>query len=104
MVKSFAEKIREERERKGLTLEQVGEKIGSTKSYVWELENKPTIRPSAEKVFKLAELFGVSAEYLIDETGNVSREIEKAFFSKFQKLSDRNKRELKRFVDSLDDD
>ncbi len=104
MRKSFAEKIREERERMGLTLEQVGEKIGSTKSYAWELENKPTTRPSAEKVFKLAEVFGVSAEYLMDDTGNVPREIEKAFFSKFQKLSDENKRVLKRFVDSLDDD
>lgn len=104
MVKSFAEKIREERERKGLTLEQLGGKIGSTKSYIWELENKPTTRPSAEKVFKLAEVFGVPAEYLMDDTGKVPREVEKAFFSKYQKLSDENKRVLQRFVDSLDDD
>ena len=104
MTKSFAEKIREERERLELTLEQLGEKIGSTKSYIWELENKPTTRPSAEKVFKLAEVFGVSAEYLMDDTGKISREIEKAFFSKLQKLSDTNKQILRKFINSLDND
>ena len=106
MPKTFGEKVREERERLDLSLEKLGERIGSAKSYMWELENKDSVRPSADKVFKLAEVLGVSPEYLMDETGRVKREAEqfdKAFFSKFQKLSPENKKYLKRFIDSLDE-
>lgn len=104
---NFGEKIRAEREQKKLTLEQVAEHIGSTKSYVWELENKPSARPSADKVFKLAELFGVSAEYLVDDTGRVKREpdqIDKAFFRKYQKLPQPQKEQLRRFIKLLGED
>jgi len=107
MAKTFGEKVREERERLGLSLEALGTEIGSTKSYVWELETKETVRPSADKVFKLAEVFGVTPEYLMDDTGRIKREgdqSDKAFFSKFQKLDLKNKRILKGFLDSLDND
>ncbi len=107
MTKSFREKVREERENLGWTLEELAEKIESKKSYVWELENKPSVRPSADKVFKLAEVFKVSPEYLMDDTGRIKRNVEqldKAFFSKFQKLDPRHKKVLQRFLDSLDDE
>ena len=105
MPKSFKEKVKEERERINLSLEELGERIGSSKSYMWELENKDSSRPSADKVFKLAEVFHVTPEYLMDETGRIRREAEqldKVFFSKFQKLKPENKELLKRFMDSLD--
>ena len=49
MSKTFGQKINEERQRLKLTLEELGEKVGSTKAYIWELENKKTARPSAEE-------------------------------------------------------
>lgn len=106
MPKSFKEKVREERERLNLSLEELGERIGSSKSYMWELENKDSSRPSADKVFKLAEVFDVTPEYLMDDTGRIKREAEeldKAFFSKFQKLRPENKKMIRRFLDSLDE-
>lgn len=107
MPKSFGEKVREERERLKLSLDEIGERVGSTKSYIWELENKDSVRPSADKVFRLAEVFGVAPEYLMDETGRIKRDAEqfdKVFFSKFQKLGLENKKILKRFMDSLEDE
>lgn len=107
MPKSFNEKVREERERLNLSLEELGERVGSSKSYMWELENKDSSRPSAEKVFRLAEVFDVTAEYLMDDTGRVKREAEqrdRVFFSKFQKLRPESKEMLKRVMDSLDKD
>jgi len=100
--KKFSEKIREERELAGLSLEELGKLIGSAKSYMWELENRDLSRPSADKVFKLAEVFGVSPDYLLDDTGRMPRNPDQAFFSKFQKLSPSNKKLLKKFMDSLD--
>lgn len=103
MKKTLGAKLREERERTELSLEQVAEKIGSAKSYVWELENKESSRPSADKIFKLAELYAVTPDYLMDETGRVPREPDRAFFSKFQKLSDKNKEKLMKFMEILDE-
>lgn len=108
MPKSLGEKLQDERERKKLSLQEVADQIGSTKSYVWELENKPTIRPSAEKISKLAKLYEVTVDYLLDETGHVERDaeeqLEKAFFSKIRKLSPEHKVYIRRFIDSLDKD
>lgn len=107
MAKTFREKVKEERERLGLSLEALGERIGSTKSYMWELENKDSSRPSADKVFKLAEAFGCAPEYLMDDTGKIKREADqpdRVFFSKYQKLRSDHKKLIQRVLDSLDDD
>jgi len=94
--------MREERERLDLSLEELAKKIGSTKSYVWELENRDVSRPSADKIFKLAEVFGVSPQYLLDDTDRVDRNPDQALIAKFQKLSTENKRILEKFMDSLE--
>ena len=107
MPKTFQEKVKEERERLGLSLEQLGAKIGSTKGYMWELENKESIRPSAEKVFGLAGVFGCSPDYLMDETGKIKRDVEqqdRAFFSKYQKLNADQKKLIQGILKQLDDD
>ncbi len=102
MAKRFAEKIREERERLELSLEELANRIGSTKSYVWQMENRDLSRPSADKIFKLAEVFGVSPEYLLDDSGRVGRNPDQAMIARFQKLSPENKKILERLMDSLE--
>jgi transcriptional regulator with XRE-family HTH domain len=99
----LGEKIRKHREAKGLTLEQLAEKIDSTKSYVWEIENKPVARPSADKIFRIAGALDVSAEYLMDDTRrNPSpEERDVVFFRKYQKLAKEDKDVLQRFIDSI---
>lgn len=103
MKKTFAEKLKAEREQAGLSLDELAKKIDSVKSYIWELENKENARPSADKVFKLAEVFNVSPEYLMDETGRVARNPDRAFFSKFQKLKPEHQKTILKFMDSLDE-
>jgi len=103
MSSALGEKVRRHREALGLTLEQLASKIDSTKSYVWELENKPVARPSAEKVFRLAKALEVTAEYLMDDkrTESTTDERDKIFFRKFESLDDKDKDVLRRFVDSI---
>ena len=52
MATALGEKIKRLRKGKGLTLEQLADRTESSKSYIWELENKNVPRPSAEKTFE----------------------------------------------------
>ena len=95
-------KIKELRTAKCLTLEQLAEKIGSGKSYIWELENRGVKRPSAEKLAAIARALGTSTEYLIDNgmtepTDEVRRE---TFFRKFQGLSPEDQRKIEDIIDA----
>jgi transcriptional regulator with XRE-family HTH domain len=66
----FGEKLRNRRIERGLTLEGLAEKIGSTKAYVWQLENKKPAKPSGELLLKIAGVLDISAEYLIDDSSS----------------------------------
>ena len=63
----FGEKLRSRRIEKGLTLEALAEKVGTTKAYVWQLENKKPAKPSGELLLKIADVLDISAEFLIDD-------------------------------------
>jgi len=65
--KKFAERLRELRERVGLTQEELGEKIGAKRTTVssWELAYRI---PELVAVYRLAEFFGVSIDYLLGRT------------------------------------
>lgn len=67
MSDSFAKKVRELRKAKGLKLEELAEKLETTKNYVWQLENKSPARPSGQLLLKIADIFEVSPDFLIDD-------------------------------------
>lgn len=99
-------KINELRRSKGLTLEQLAHTTGSSKSYMWEIENKEVARPSAEKLDKIAEALGVTADFLIDATQTQPSEdvADRAFYRKYQRADPTVKDKLKRILDVLDDE
>lgn len=100
-------RIKQLREGKGYTLEKLAELTESSKSYIWELENKAPPRPSADKLTKIAEKLGVTIEYLMDDSGKVPDK-EKAsdvrFFRKYQRLDEKDKEKLRSIIDLWDDD
>lgn len=104
MSTPLGDKIRRERKRLNLTLDQLAEKIGASKSYVWELENRPVVRPSAEKMTKLAEVFGAPVEFLLDDNRLELQpsDREQQFFRNYTKLSDPDKRKLEQILEVLD--
>lgn len=106
MATALGEKIRAERKRLKLTLDQLAERSGSSKSYIWELENRPAVRPSAEKISKIADVLGVTAEYLLNDEKQSPEDadLDKAFFRRFSKLDDTSKDRLKKILDILEDD
>ena len=99
-------KIRELRKTKGYTLDKLAELAGSSKSYIWELENKDPPRPSADKVAKIAAALDVTADYLIDTTASVQVEdaTDNAFFRKYRNMDPATKEKIRRMAEVIGDD
>lgn len=60
-------KLKELRMRKGQSLQQVADAVGSSKAHIWELETGKSKNPSIESLTKLAKHFNVSVAFLIGE-------------------------------------
>ncbi len=98
---TFGEKIRDLRKEAKLTLEQLADRTESSKSYIWELENKNPPRPSAEKIDRIAKALGVTADYLMDESADLVTAEDQAFFRKYRELSPEAKEKLRKITDVL---
>lgn len=106
MATTLGEKIRELRKQKGYTLEKLAELSDSSKSYIWEIENKNPSRPSADKIAKIAAVLGVTSDYLVDvdeSTPNPDM-IDQAFFRKYRKMDSNTKQRIRQIVELWDDD
>jgi transcriptional regulator with XRE-family HTH domain len=102
----IGEKIRELRKKKGYTLEKLAELTESSKSYIWELENKNPPRPSAEKVARIAAVLGVTSDYLVDTSQKVEAAdaTDEAFFRKYRKMDTGTKEKIRQMVELWGDD
>ncbi len=64
---TFAERLKNLRVSKGLTMEQLGKDIGSTRATISNFENEQR-KPSLDMLIKLADYFDVSIDYLAGRT------------------------------------
>ncbi|AMN55329.1 XRE family transcriptional regulator [Labrenzia sp. CP4] len=107
MIERLGDKIRRLRKEKRLTLEGLAAATGSSKSYIWELENRDSApRPSAEKLFKIADVLGTTVELLLDESGKLNEEdaVDAHFYRKYREMQPETKARIRRMIDLWDDD
>ena len=106
MPTPLGDKIRAERKRLKLTLDKLAEKTDSSKSYIWELENRPVVRPSAEKISKIAEVLEVTVEYLLDDGKQTptKSDVDEVFFRRIGQLDPAKRAQLEKFLKAIDDD
>lgn len=104
MPTPLGEKIRALRKKKGYTLDKLAELSESSKSYIWELENKDPPRPSADKVAKIAVALDVTPDYLITDSVPVEDATDTAFFRKYQNMDPATKEKIRRMLDLIGDD
>ncbi len=65
---TVGQRIKRRREELKISLNQLSEKSGVAKGYLWELEDdkgEKNVRPSADTLFKVAEALGTSAADLL---------------------------------------
>src|SRR5580704_12447379 len=101
MSNTLGEKIRRLRKQKGYTLEKLGELTESSKSYIWELENKNPPRPSADKISRIAAALGVTVDYLVDtrESTPMPDVVDQAFFRKYRNMDSDTKEKIRQMVE-----
>jgi len=63
-MKRFGEKLRILRERQGLSLSQLGDRLEVSKNYVWSME-KGYKTPNITMLIKITHLFNVTSDELI---------------------------------------
>ena len=103
MATRLGEKLRELRKQRGLTLDKLADLAGLSKSYLWELENRESQRPSAEKLTALADALGVAAAYSLEEDVRApeERHLDVASFRGYQKLEPDAKEQLRKILDTF---
>lgn len=82
------ERIRSLRAEKGLTLDALAKLAGSSKSYIWELENRNPPRPSGEKLAKIAAALATTVDYLLGADPSKASAEDNAFFQLYLTLPD----------------
>ena len=97
MPNTLGGKIQKIRKQKGLTLEKLAELTGSSKSYIWELENRSPPRPSAAKIARIADELEVEIEYLLDNEATVSKEdsVDAKFYREYRKLTPETRKKIR---------
>jgi transcriptional regulator with XRE-family HTH domain len=103
MGTKLGDKLKDLRKQKGLTIEKLADMAGLSKSYLWELENRESQRPSAEKLTSLADVLGVAVSYFIEEDVRAPEERHKdeAFFRNYKKLEPEDKEQLRRILETF---
>ncbi len=104
MTTPLGDKIRNLRKKKSFTLDKLAEESGSSKSYIWELENKDPPRPSADKIAKIAVALGVTPDYLITEEVAEEDATDTAFFRKYRSMQPGTKEKIRKMLDLIGDD
>jgi len=105
MPTTLGAKINRLRKEKKYTLEKLAELTDSSKSYIWELENKAPPRPSAEKLSIIAKKLGVTIEFLLGDEEGITEEsaVDAHFFRNYQQMDEKTKAKLRSMADLLDD-
>lgn len=71
---SLAVRMKELRIKKGMSLQDVADKVGASKAHIWDLETARSKNPTMELMIALAKCFGVSVADLIGENPAVESE------------------------------
>jgi len=97
----MGDRLRSLRKQAGFTLEGLADASGSSKSYIWELENKNPPRPSAKKLARIAEALNTTVDVLIGTEvpdGDILP-ADKVFFRKYRGLNPEEKKKFQRMID-----
>ncbi len=101
MPTSLGEKIHTLRKERKMTLDQVGAKCGSSKSYIWELEQGRIPTPSAEKLHLIAQALDVTSSFLVDKDREKPDDeaMDQVFFRKYQNLPPDTRKKMREMID-----
>jgi transcriptional regulator with XRE-family HTH domain len=100
---TLREKLRAKRNETGKSLDALAKDAGLSKSYLWELENRDSPRPSLDKLQAIAKALDIDVAFFMDDSIEDLREDlkDRQFFRNYTKLGDVDKETLRAFVEVL---
>ncbi|MGO9547871.1 MAG: helix-turn-helix domain-containing protein [Rhodomicrobium sp.] len=101
MATSLGDRLRELRKKKGYTLDELATRSDSSKSYIWELENKDPPRPSGEKLALIAAALDTTPDFLLGVEMEPESAEDKAFFRKYQKMDPQQKTQIREMLEVI---
>lgn len=106
MPNALGDKIQRLRKEKGLTLDKLAALTESSKSYIWELENKNPPRPSAEKLVRIANQLEVSIDYLLDNQDTITEEeaVDAKFYRDYRKMAPETRKKIRDMAKLIGED
>lgn len=104
MTTSIGKKIKALRKGKGYTLDELATLSESSKSYIWELENKNPPRPSAQKLAKIAKALDVTMDYFIDDEVTKEDATDQMFYRKYRNMDPDVKEKIRKMIDLWDEE
>lgn len=100
---TLGEKLKAKRNETGKSLDALAKDAGLSKSYLWELENRDSPRPSLDKLQAIAKALDIDVAFFMDDSIEDLREDlkDRQFFRNYSKLNEDDKERLRAFVEVL---
>ncbi|WP_425258143.1 helix-turn-helix domain-containing protein [Rubrivivax sp. RP6-9] len=100
---TLREKLKAKRNEKGKSLDALAKDAGLSKSYLWELENRDSPRPSLDKLQAIAGALDIDVAFFMDDSIEDLQENlkDRQFFRNYTKLGEEDKERLRAFVEVL---
>lgn len=99
---SLGGKLRDQRIKKKLSLQDVAEKVGASKAHIWELETGRAKNPTLELLTKLAKALSVSVADLIGENPDAETDPRLVgMYRDLKQLKPSDQEAIQRMVDHL---
>lgn len=103
MATKLGDKIKALRKKEGMTLDALSLLADMSKSYLWELENRESLRPSAEKLAALAKALSMDVGYFMEDDvpEPEERHHDHAFFRNYQELTPDAKDQMRKILETF---
>jgi transcriptional regulator with XRE-family HTH domain len=96
-------RMKELRLKKGMSLQEVADKVAASKAHIWDLETNRSKNPTMELVIALAKCFGVSVADLVGENPAGENENQRVLgmYRELRELSDQDLDIIEQMIDRL---
>jgi len=100
---TLREKLKAKRTEKGKSLDALAKEAGLSKSYLWELENRDSPKPSLDKLQAIAGALDIDVAFFMDDSiEDLGEDLkDRQFFRNYSKLEAGDKETLRLFLDAL---
>lgn len=99
----LSDRLKKARKEKGFTLEKLANSIGSSKSYLWQIENGQKTNPSFDMILKISKVLDIPIDYFACENDSLQSKGQKGsnLLTQIDKLDSTSKQIIENLIKHL---